>query len=116
MSLLNIRIHDHTGSSNSVGLPDDVPMSRLLPALITKMGFPLQHAGTPIIYRLDHERTGRRLQSNDTLHSIDAKEDDVFRLLPELTPGGSNKALQKETELNEQYQKLFSDIYQQRVL
>lgn len=88
MASLRVVIQDHTHSKKTtVELPDEVPMDRLLPALATRMQLPLQQAGNPIIYRLDHRRTGRRLDDGDTLRSAEVQADDLFTLLPEVTAG-----------------------------
>lgn len=88
MASVRVVIQDHNHSKKTtVELPDEVTMQRLLPALAARMQLPLQHAGNPIVYRLDHRRTGRRLDDDDTLQSIGVQPDDVFVLLPEVTAG-----------------------------
>jgi len=89
MASLRVFIQDHTQSKKTlVELPDDIPMQRLLPVLAARMQLPLQQGGNPIIYRLDHRRTGRRLDDEDTLHNAQVKADDLLTLLPEVTAGG----------------------------
>lgn len=89
MASMRVSIMDHTGSKKTrVELPDDVPMERLLPALASRMHLPLQQGGNPIIYKLDHRRSGRRLDDRDTLQSAGVQPDDVLTLLPEVTAGG----------------------------
>jgi len=88
MASVRVVIQDHNHSKKTtVELPDEVTMQRLLPALAARMQLPLQHAGNPIIYRLDHRRSGRRLDDDDTLQSVGVQPDDVFVLLPEVTAG-----------------------------
>lgn len=88
MTSLRVSIVDHTDSTKTTAeMPDDVPMNRLIPALVTKMGLPSQQAGRPIVYRLDYRRTGRRLGDHETLRSAGVQTDDVLTLLPELTAG-----------------------------
>jgi len=85
---LRVVIQDHIGNKKTlVELPEDIRMERLLPALASRMQLPLQQAGNPIIYRLDHRRTGRRLDDQDTLRSAGIQEDDLLTLLPEVTAG-----------------------------
>jgi hypothetical protein len=88
MASVRVVIQDHTHSKKTtVELPDEVTMHRLLPALAARMQLPLQQAGNPIVYRLDHRRTGRRLDDEDTLRSADVHPDDLLTLLPEVTAG-----------------------------
>jgi WXG100 protein secretion system (Wss), protein YukD len=88
MASVRVVIQDHTHSKKTtVELPDEVTMHRLLPALATRMHLPADQGGNPIIYRLDHRRTGRRLDDEDTLRSADVQPDDLLTLLPEVTAG-----------------------------
>ncbi len=88
MANLQVTILDHTGSrKTAVEMPDDVPMNRLIPALVQGLDLPLQQGGGQIVYRLDHRRVGRRLGENETLSSAGVQEDDVLMLLPELVAG-----------------------------
>jgi hypothetical protein len=89
MSMLRVVVQDHTQSKKThVEMPDDVPMERLLPVLASRMQLPLEQAGNPIVYHLDHRRSGRRLEYEDTLASAGVQADDVLTLLPEVTAGG----------------------------
>ena len=98
MSSVRVVIQDHTLSKKTmVELPDDVTMRRLLPALVTRMQLPLLQGGNPIIYRLDHRRTGRRLDDDDTLRAAGVQADDEFWLLPEIT-AGATPARREEAE------------------
>jgi len=88
MSMLRVVIQDHTQSKKTqVEMPNDVPMERLLPVLALRMQLPLEQAGNPIVYHLDHRRTGRRLEYEDSLSSAGVERDDVLVLLPEVTAG-----------------------------
>jgi hypothetical protein len=89
MAQLKVYIRDHTGTKvTPVELPDDIPMKRLLPALVTKMGLPTLQGGTPIVYKLDHRPTGKRLRDDDTMASAGVQAEDELILLPEVTVGG----------------------------
>lgn len=88
MASVRVVIEDHTRSKKThVELPDNVTMQRLLPALASRMQLPLQQNGNPILYRLDHRRSGRRLDDEETLQQAGVQSDDVFTLLPEVTAG-----------------------------
>jgi len=88
MASVKVIIYDPTGSKKTpVELPADVPMRRLIPALVSKMGLPTNQGGNPITYRLDHRDSGRRLGDDDTLSGATVKEDDILSLFPEVTAG-----------------------------
>lgn len=88
MAQLKVIIQDHTGSKKTpVELPDDVPMRRLVPALVTKMSLPTTQGGQPLTYAMDHKRTGKRLHDPDTLQAAGVQMDDVLQLMPTVTAG-----------------------------
>lgn len=90
MTIIKVVVLDVTGGKAvPVNLPDDIPMRRLIPALVTKMSLPMGTIiGEPMVYVLDHLRTGRRLKDNDTLTSAEVMEDDRLKLVPLPTAGG----------------------------
>ena len=66
MASIKTIIYDPTGSKKTpVELPDDVPMRRLIPALVSKMGLPTSQGANPITYRLDHRSSGKRLSEDE---------------------------------------------------
>jgi ubiquitin-protein ligase len=104
---LRVFIQNHNNSTKvQVELPENIPMARLLPVLAERMNLPLQINGQPVVYRLDHERTQRRLDDNDTLASAQIARDDMLRLLPEVTAG--NLARRRLTRLANDYEALKS--------
>ena len=73
----------------AVELPDDVPMRRLMPALVTKMQLPVKDSeGNIIIYRLHRNSSGLTLTDEDTIESSGAKPGERFTLVPERIPKG----------------------------
>ncbi len=88
MSQVKVIIYDPTGSKKTpVELPNDVPMRRLIPALVTKMGLPTNQGANPITYRLDHRSSGKRISDDESLSDANVKEDDILSLFPEVTAG-----------------------------
>lgn len=88
MSSMKVIIYDPTGSKKTpVELPNDVPMQRLIPALVSKMGLPTSQGANPITYRLDHRASGKRLGDGDSLGDAGVGEDDILSLFPEVTAG-----------------------------
>ena len=88
MASIKVIIYDPTGSKKTpVELPNDVPMRRLIPALVSKMGLPTQQGANPITYRLDHRESGKRLGENESLTEAGVKEEDILSLFPEVSAG-----------------------------
>ena len=88
MASTKVIIYDPTGSKKTpVELPSDVPMRRLIPALVTKMGLPTSQGGNPITYRLDHRDSGKRLSDDMSLNDAGVGQDDILSLFPEVTAG-----------------------------
>ena len=83
MSSLRVIIRDQTGARRQAAeLPADVPMRRLVPALVSKMGLP-----SNVTYTLDYPAGGHRLTDDDTLMSAKVIQDEELVLLPEVTAG-----------------------------
>ena len=88
MASIKVIIYDPTGSKKTpVELPADVPMQRLIPALVSKMGLPTSQGANPITYRLDHRDSGKRLSDSMSLADAGVKHDDILSLFPEVTAG-----------------------------
>ena len=88
MESVKVIIYDPTGSKKTpVELPADVPMRRLIPALVTKMGLPTTQGANPITYRLDHRESGKRIGEEESLKDSGVKDDDILSLFPEVTAG-----------------------------
>lgn len=88
MASIRVLIYDPTGSKKTpVELPDDVPMRRLIPALVTKMGLPTTQGANPITYRLDHRSSGKRLGDGDSLADAGVAQEDILSLFPEVSAG-----------------------------
>ncbi|MCA9985935.1 MAG: EsaB/YukD family protein [Anaerolineales bacterium] len=88
MASIKVIIYDPTGSKKTpVELPADVPMQRLIPALVSKMGLPTSQGANPITYRLDHRDSGKRLSDSMSLADAGVKQDDILSLFPEVTAG-----------------------------
>ena len=88
MASTKVIIYDPTGSKKTqVELPDDLPMRRLIPALVSKMGLPTTQGANPITYRLDHRPSGKRLGDDESLRDASAKEDDILSPFPQVPAG-----------------------------
>lgn len=90
MAQIRVFILDHTGGTKTeVELPDDVPMSRLLPALVNSLGLPAAQGGIPVSYRLDIPDESIRLGEGETLAKAGIGSGAVLSLLPEVTAGAT---------------------------
>ncbi|HSH03928.1 MAG TPA: EsaB/YukD family protein [Anaerolineae bacterium] len=88
MASVKVIIYDPTGSKKTpVELPNDVPMRRLIPALVSRMGLPTTQGSNPITYRLDDRASGKRLSDDQTLQDAGVEEDAILSLFPEVTAG-----------------------------
>jgi hypothetical protein len=80
---VKVTVTDQAGGKTvTAELPTNAQMSRLLPALVTKMQLP-----SNVQYGIQHKQSGKQLQSGDTLSSAGVKEGDTLRLLPNVTAG-----------------------------
>jgi hypothetical protein len=80
---IKVTVTDQAGGKTvTAELPGDAQMSRLIPALVTKMSLPGN-----VQYGVQHKQSGKQLQPSDTLTSAGVKEGDTLRLLPNVTAG-----------------------------
>ena len=80
---VKVTVTDQAGGKTvTAELPTDAQMSRLIPALVTKMSLP-----TNVQYGVQHKQSGKQLQPSDTLAGAGVKENDTLRLLPNVTAG-----------------------------
>jgi hypothetical protein len=85
---IQITLEDHTGNvSHQAKVVENVPVQRILPAIVTALGLPIINPmGRAIIYHLSHD--GRRLQEDETLEAAGVKDGDTITIVPEMTAGG----------------------------
>jgi hypothetical protein len=82
MADVTVRIVDMGGSINKIAkLPGDAPMSRLMPALVTKLNLP---AGN---YKAMHKETGKELGPTDTLSGAGVLDNHTIRVMTDMTGG-----------------------------
>ena len=89
MGLLTVEVWDATGNRRqSVEMPDDAPVNRLMAVLLEKMKFPqVAPDGQPLSYKFHHRASGKQLLDDQTLAQVGVKDGDVLRLQPEITAG-----------------------------
>ena len=83
MARLRIALIDHLrGSATQVEVPDDVPMNRLIPALLRRLGLPTEQNGQPVTYWLDNRQTEERIGDEQTLAEAGVQDQEVLTLSP----------------------------------
>jgi hypothetical protein len=87
MAGVTVNITDPTGvDRHRAELPHDVPMRRLLPALLTRLNRPIVgQNGTPISYRLYHN--GQEIGEDQTLADAGVRNESTLTLSQEATAG-----------------------------
>ena len=86
MAYTRVIIYDpSTSKKTPVDLPNDIPLRRLIPSLVSRLFLPISQGGNIITYHLDHPRSGRRLADNETLKDAGVSNDDSVNLVPEIT-------------------------------
>jgi len=79
-----------TNQEFDVELPDDAPISDLLPALVKELGLPLTGPdGNQVAYELSNKRTGREYKEADSLGSASTKLGDSLLLTSTFVAGGN---------------------------
>lgn len=89
MGMVTVEVWDSTGNKRqSVELPDDAPVDRIMAVLIDRMSLPKTSPdGAPMSYKFHHKASGKQLQDDQTLSSAGVAAGDVLRLVPEITAG-----------------------------
>jgi hypothetical protein len=80
---------DQTGAKSvKAVIANTVPVSRILPNVITKMNLPVVGPdGQPMSYSLDHKEGGKRLLENQTLPAAGVGNGDHLIVYPEIVAG-----------------------------
>jgi hypothetical protein len=77
-----------TNQEFDVELPDDAPISELLPALVKELGLPLTGPdGNQVAYELSNKRTGQEYKERDNLSTRGTKSGDVLLLTSTFVAG-----------------------------
>jgi sulfopyruvate decarboxylase TPP-binding subunit len=76
------------GGTRTAEVPDDVPVSELIPELTTSLELPtVGPDGRPMGYRIDSKALGRELQEEETLASAGVPADDRLMITADVTAG-----------------------------
>jgi hypothetical protein len=87
---IQVTFLDQTGAKSvKAVIAYSVPVSRILPNIITKMNLPTTSPdGQPMSYALDHKEGGRRLLESQTLPEAGVRNGDHLIVYPEVVAGG----------------------------
>lgn len=87
---IQVTFLDQTGAKSvRAVIAPSVPVSRILPNIITRMNLPTTSPdGQPMSYSLDHKEGGRRLAEHLTLVEAGVRNGDVLIVYPEVVAGG----------------------------
>jgi hypothetical protein len=86
---IQVTFLDQTGAKSvKAVIAYTVPVSRILPNIITKMNLPTTSPdGQPMSYALDHKEGGRRLTESMTLPEAGIRDGDHLIVYPEVVAG-----------------------------
>ena len=86
---IQVTFLDQTGAKSvKAVIAFSVPVSRILPNIITKMNLPMTSPdGQPMSYSLDHKEGGRRLVESQTLLEAGVQNGDHLIVYPEVVAG-----------------------------
>ena len=86
---IQVTFLDETGAKSvKAVIAFSVPVSRILPNIITKMNLPATSPdGQPMSYSLDHKEGGRRLLESGTLLEAGVQNGDHLIVYPEVVAG-----------------------------
>jgi hypothetical protein len=76
------------GGTQTAEVPDDVPISELMPELVSTLNLPTTGPdGRPMNYRMDSKALGRQLQEEETLEAAGIPDNDRLMLTADITAG-----------------------------
>ena len=89
MGMMTIEVWDATGNKRqSVELPDDAPINRVIAVLVERMSLPRNSPdGQLMSYKFHHKASGRQLLDEQTLAEAEVSDGDIVRLQAEITAG-----------------------------
>jgi hypothetical protein len=90
---IQVTFLDQTGAKSvRAVIAFTVPVSRILPNIITKMNLPTTSPdGQPMSYSLDHKEGGRRLPEHVTLVEAGVHDGDHLIVYPEVVAGAPGR-------------------------
>jgi hypothetical protein len=86
---MDLTVVDATGNkTEEVTVPENVAAGRIVGKLVQLLQLPsVGPDGQPLSYKFHHKQSGRQIGDNDTLADAGVGENDVLRLVAEITAG-----------------------------
>jgi len=86
---MDLTVVDATGNkTEEVSVPENVAAGRIVGKLVELLQLPATGPdGQPLSYKFHHKQSGRQINDNETLLDAGVKDDDVLRLVAEITAG-----------------------------
>ena len=86
---MDLTIVDATGNkTEEVSVPENVAAGRIVGRLVELLQLPISGPdGQPLSYKFHHKQSGRQINDNETLVEAGVNDDDVLRLVAEITAG-----------------------------
>jgi hypothetical protein len=86
---MDLTIIDATGNkTEEVSVPETVAAGRIVGKLVDLLQLPVTGPdGQPLSYKFHHKQSGRQIDDNETLADAGVNENDVLRLVAEITAG-----------------------------
>jgi hypothetical protein len=86
---MDLTVVDATGNkTEEVTVPENVAAGRIVGKLVQLLQLPpVGPDGQPLSYKFHHKQSGRQIGDNETLADAGVGENDVLRLVAEITAG-----------------------------
>jgi hypothetical protein len=86
---MDLTVVDATGNkAEEVTVPETVAAGRIIGKLVGMLQLPtVGPDGQPLSYKFHHKQSGRQINDNETLADAGVHENDVLRLVAEITAG-----------------------------
>ena len=86
---MDLTVVDATGNKNEeVSVPGNVAAGRIVGKLVEILQLPTTGPdGLPLAYKLHHKQSGRQISDSETLENAGVVDNDVLRLVAEITAG-----------------------------
>jgi hypothetical protein len=86
---MDLTIVDATGNkTEEVSVPEDVAAGRIVGKLVELLQLPsVGPDAQPLSYKFHHKQSGRQINDNESLLDAGVRDDDVLRLVAEITAG-----------------------------
>lgn len=86
---MDLTVVDATGNkTEEVTVPENVPAGRIVNKLVQLLQLPVNGPdGQALSYKFHHKQSGRQIGDHETLQDAGVSENDVLRLVAEITAG-----------------------------